>query len=95
MIGSRESVASMWDPARQGWKAGGGWILCRAPKRGETVGYLVLKVFADLCDFPRVLFNRLLVPHLFPKETLAELYTFMYNLFPGERPMHSDNARKL
>lgn len=50
---------------------------------------------ADARNFPSALFEKLEEPPYLQRETLPELYKFVYNLFPGVRTVHSDNALDL
>lgn len=57
-------------------------------KRG---GYYVLEGVSDACAILSVSFEMLGAPPSFPRETLTELYSFVYSLFSGTRPMRSDD----
>lgn len=58
-------------------------------------GNLVLAALADAYDFPNVIFEKLATLPPFSFETLATKFSFVYNLFLGERTICFENSRDL
>lgn len=58
-------------------------------------GYLVLKEFAHVCDFSTSFFEKLEAPSSYSGKTLEKLFKVVYEPFPEEHSLRSEERRVL
>lgn len=60
---------------------------------GEVSGKFGVEGFADKCDFPSLLTEKLGERSSLPRQTLEELFKFVYNSLSGDQALQAEAAR--